>query len=308
MDYFYGPVPSRRLGFSLGVDLTPKKICTFDCLYCQLGRTTKKTIRRFVHVNLKKFKEELKRIVKRTPKIDYITISGSGEPTLHKNLDKIISIIKNITANKYSVCVITNSSLMYRDDVRKELMNADLIIPSLDAAAPQTFYRIDKPHRNVSLEKIIEGLIKLRKEFKGKIWLEIMLVGSLNDTLREARKFKKIIQRINPDKIQLNIPVRPPGVKIALPGIKQVKDIKKIIGAKAEIVSFVPKKKQERVSKNIKKEILNFLKRRPANLEDLEKSLGLDARDISGYLRELLDKGTIRERTYKGKNYFVSND
>ena len=244
MSYFYGPVPSRRLGFSLGVNLTPKKLCTFNCVYCQLGETTKKTIKRFFYVDPVELKKELTKIVNRNPKIDYISISGSGEPTLHKGLDKIIDTIRETTNNKYRVCVITNSSLLYKKEVRKELEKADLIIPSLDAATEESFSRIDKPHKQITLKKIVDGLINLRKEFKGKIWLEIMILGGINDSLKEAGIFKKLVAKIKPDKVQLNLPIRPAGASIALPDYERVKKIKKIIGKKCEIVSSFYKEAQ----------------------------------------------------------------
>jgi len=235
--YLYGPVRSRRLGFSLGVDLFPKKICSFDCLYCQLGKTQKTTLKRFHCVDLPRLLKGLKKAVKKAPKINYITLSGSGEPTLHKNLDKIISAIKKSTGRRYPVCMITNSSLLHRKGVRQELKAADLIIPSLDAASAKNFYKINRPHRKVSFKKIIDGLMALRKEFKGQIWLEIMVMAGINDTIKEAKKFRQIIGKIKPDKVQLNLPVRPAGQKIKLPSSKRIDLIKKIINFNAEVVS-----------------------------------------------------------------------
>lgn len=237
MNYFYGPVPSRRLGFSLGVDLLNEKICSFDCIYCQVGRTVKKTIRRGSFINFEEFKKELEAIVLRECKIDYITFSGSGETTLHKGLDKIISAVKNITANKYPVCVITNSSLLYRKDVRDELRGADLVIPSLDAAKEDVFRKINRPYKNITFSKILKGIVSFRKEFKGAIWLEIMLIKGVNDSISDARNFRKIIEKINPDKVQLNLPVRPAPVKLELTALDKLEKIKKIIGFDAEILS-----------------------------------------------------------------------
>ena len=228
-NYFYGPVPSRRLGFSLGVDLLSKKTCSFNCLYCQLGPNSKKTAKRFSFSKLPKFKEGLKEIIGRNPKINYITISGSGEPTLYKGLDKIIAAIKKVTQNKYPVAVITNSSLLYKGEVRDELKKADLIVPSLDAATSKTFSKINRPCKGITLKRIVSGLIQLRKEFKGKIWLEIMLISGINDSKREIEKFKEIIDKISPDKIQLNLPVRPAGVKISLPSRSKIEDRKSVV-------------------------------------------------------------------------------
>jgi len=307
MGYFYGPVLSRRLGFSLGVDLVPKKTCSFNCIYCQLGQTTRKSIRRFSYIDLNKLKKELKEIIKQNPKIDYITISGSGEPTLHKNLDKIIGLIKKVTKNKFPVCVITNSSLLYKKAVRRELKKADLLIPSLDAVTPQIFHKINRPSKEITIEKIIKGLIELRREFKGKIWLEIMLVAHLNDTLNEAKKIKAITEKINPDKIQLNLPVRPGGIILSLPPPKRLKAIKKIIGKNVNIISSFHKRRQKRFSQDINKDILEFLKRRPQSLDDLTDSLAINPNQVIKSLNILLDDGKIRKYCYRKKNYFVYN-
>jgi len=305
MSYFYGPVPSRRLGFSLGVNLTPKKFCTLDCIYCQLGKTTKKTIKRFFYVDIVEFKKELAKIINNNPKIDYISISGSGEPTLHKRLDKIIDAIKDVTINKYPVSVITNSSLLYQKEVRQELARADLIIPSLDAATKKSFLRIDKPHKQITFEKIINGLINLRKEFKGKIWLEIMLLGGINDSLAEAAKFKKLVDRIKPDKVQLNLPIRPAGISIALPDYERVKNIKKIIGKKCEIVSSFYKDAQKKFSKSVQEDIRKYLNVRPATMRDLEKSVGLEKDILAKQIKRMLALGLIVRKMYNRKVYFV---
>jgi len=305
MSYFYGPVPSRRLGFSLGVNLTPKKLCTFNCVYCQLGDTTKKTIKRFFYVDPVELKKELTKIVNRNPKIDYISISGSGEPTLHKGLDKIIDTIRETTNNKYRVCVITNSSLLYKKEVRKELEKADLIIPSLDAATEESFSRIDKPHKQITLKKIVDGLINLRKEFKGKIWLEIMILGGINDSLKEAGIFKKLVAKIKPDKVQLNLPIRPSGASIALPDYERVKKIKKIIGKKCEIVSSFYKDAQNNFSKSVQSDIMKYLNIRPATMRDLEKSVGIEKGTLARQIKRMLDLGLIIKKIYNRKVYFV---
>jgi len=311
MSYFYGPVPSRRLGLSLGVDLffSSKKICSFDCLYCQLGESDKKVIRRFSCINFAKFKRELRETVKDSPKIDYITVSGSGEPTLHKGLDKVIAAIKKITQNKYPVCVITNSSFLYRREVREELREASLIIPSLDAACSKTFYKINRPHKGVTFEKIIDGLIKLRKEFRGEIWLEIMLAGGINDSKKEAEEFREIIKKIKPDKVQLNLPVRPAEAEVALPGNARLKEIKKIIAESAEVVlDFHPKRREKHALGDLPRVILKFLRVRPARLKDLKESLTVNSNEIAKQLRLLLSKKCIKERIYKGSKYFTIND
>lgn len=308
MGYFYGPVPSRRLGFSLGVDIIPKKTCSFDCVYCQLGMTTKKTIRRFSYVDLAKFKKELRTVLVVHPDIDYITIAGSGEPTLHKNLDTIIRAIKEITRYKYPVCVITNSSLLYRKDVRKELMSADVIIPSLDAVSSKIFHKINNPCRTITVPKIIDGLMRLRKEFKGKIWLEIMFVGKLNDSFKEAYQLRKVIERLNPDKVQLNIPVRPAGAKILLTSSKQLRTIKEIIGVKSGIVFSFDKGAVKRSAYDIKKEILAYVARRPATIEDLHKISGLGNKTILKQIKTLVAEKIIKQTICNGEKYLCIHD
>ena len=239
MKYIYGPVKSRRLGFSLGITLTPYKICTFDCVYCQLGKTSEKTKERREYLEAKEIIEELRGWLQNNSlqikTLNYITISGSGEPTLNLKIGEFISQIKKLTS--IPVAVITNSSLLNILSVRQELLAADLILPSLDAVNPEVFTKIDRPCPDVKIEDIIEGLIGLRKEFRGKIWLEVMLVKGLNDDIRQIKKLRGVIDRINPDKIQLNSPVR----STAEPNILSVdknklEKIKEILGEKCEII------------------------------------------------------------------------
>jgi len=251
------------------------------------------------------FKRQLEEIIRKKPRIDYISISGSGEPTLHKKLDLIIDTIKTITKNKYPVVVITNSSLLYDKEVRHELLSADLIVPSLDGATKKSFIKIDKPQKSITFEKTINGLIDLRKEFKGKIWLEIMLIGGINDSLSEARKFKALIKKINPDKVQLNLPVRPSGAKITFPDFARVKAIKKIIGTRAEIVSLFYKQAQKKFSQSIEQDIIKYLKIRPATLTDLAKSLGQDKAYLEKQLKALMVKKIIKEKNHHNKKHFI---
>ena len=239
MKYIYGPLASRRLGMSLGVSLTPYKVCSFDCVYCQLGKTGEKTLRRKEYFPIKDILVELKAWRKTHPAqlrdIDCITLSGSGEPTLNRGIAELIRGIKKLTS--IPVAVITNASLLSDPLVRKGLLNADLIVPSLDAVSPEVFTRIDRPHKKIKIEQVIAGLAALKKEFQGKIWLEVMLVRGINDDLRHIGRLKEAIARINPDKIQLNSPVRAtaePGL-LAVPRAKLEK-IKAILGAKCEIV------------------------------------------------------------------------
>lgn len=238
MKYIYGPVKSRRLGLSLGITLTPYKVCSFDCVYCQLGKSGGTTIQRAEYVPIQEIITDLKLWLQNNSQqaksLDYITLSGSGEPTLNIKIEQLIAQIKQITT--VPIAVITNASLFGAASVRQSLLAADLIVPSLDAAAALVFEKIDRPSRDITIDQIINGLIELRKEFKGKIWLEIMLVKGMNDDLPHVRSLKEIADKINPDKIQLNSPVRSTAEDNILPvDNKRLEKFKEIFGEKCEI-------------------------------------------------------------------------
>ena len=239
MKYLYGPVKSRRLGFSLGLSLTPYKICNFDCIYCQLGKTNCLTEARKEYVKIEEVINELKSWLnnnnQEAKNLNYITISGSGEPTLNTKIGELILEIKKITA--IPVAVITNASLLNDKEVRLNLLSANLILPSLDTVIPEIFNKIDRPYQRVSIGEIINGLANLRGEFGGKIWLEVMLLRGVNDDLAAIRKLKEAIDRIKPDKIQLNSPVRSRSQENIFPADnKKLEKIKDILGDKCEII------------------------------------------------------------------------
>lgn len=238
MKYIYGPVKSRRLGNSLGLSLTPYKFCSFDCIYCQLGKTTNKTLERKEYVNLDEVIQELKSFLathdfKKEP-LNYITLSGCGEPTLNKQIAELILNIEKLT--NIPVAVLTNSSLLSDADVRRALFNADLIITTLNAVSQNVFEKISQPLEQQKIEDIINGLVLLRREYRGKIYLEIMLVKGINDSFKEMEKLKEVVDKIRPEKIQLVMPSRPPSEDWVLaPDLKTVKEIQEIFGEKAEV-------------------------------------------------------------------------
>lgn len=239
MKYIYGPLKSRRLGFSLGLTLTPTKVCNLNCVYCQLGKTTKQLNERKEYLPIEEIFGELEWWLKNNPeeakKLACITLSGSGEPTLNNKIGELILKIKGIS--NLPVTVITNGSLLNDSAVRRDLLAADLIIPSLDAADPKVFAKVDRPHPDLKIEDIIEGLIKLKKEFRGKIWLEIMIIKGINDDLRHIKRLKEAVEKINPDKVQLNSPVRSTAEPDILPvNKKKLEKIKEIIGGRCEII------------------------------------------------------------------------
>jgi wyosine [tRNA(Phe)-imidazoG37] synthetase (radical SAM superfamily) len=241
MRYIYGPVHSRRLGLSLGLSLTPHKVCDFDCVYCQLGKTSQKSLERKEYFKIEDILAEVVSWAGNNPKeaqeLDYITISGAGEPTLNSGIGTLIDSLRKSIA--VPVAVITNSSLLNDPAVRRQILGANLIVPSLDAVTEEAFQKIDRPGPEIKLQDIIEGLVSLRKEFKGRIWLEVMLVKGVNDNLAHTRKLKEAIERINPDKIQLNSPVRFTAEDGVEPlDAKHLEKIKELLGDKAEIIQI----------------------------------------------------------------------
>ena len=303
MNHIFGPVPSRRLGFSLGVDPIPFKTCTLDCIYCQLGKTTLKTIERREYVSSEEIVSELKDVLKSSKKIDYITLSGSGEPTLNSKTSKIIKEIKNLT--DIPVAVLTNGTLLTDESVRKELLSADLVIPSLDAGTQQTFQRINRPHTSLQINKIIEGIARFKKMYKGRLWLEIMLVKDINESEEELNALKVAIKKINPDKVQLNTPVRPPSEEwVKVLSKRKLSEIKEFFGENCEVIAEFKRKEQKAYIKDIEDEILTLISRRPVTTEDISSSLGLHINEVIKYLETLEKQNKISSKMYQGKRYF----
>ncbi|MBN2830852.1 MAG: radical SAM protein [Candidatus Omnitrophica bacterium] len=239
MRYLYGPIKSRRLGVSLGINLTLPKTCTFDCVYCQLGKTKNLTVLRSEYIKFSEIIDELRWWIDNHKDdlagLDYITLSGSGEPTLNTKISDLLSYLKKIPGLK--VALITNASLLVQPSVRREILGADLIVPSLDTVTQELFIKVDRPYKGIKIEDVINGLIALRREFKGKIWLEVMLIKGINDDIRHIRKLKEVIERINPDKVQINSPVRTASETGVLPVTNlKLKKIQQILGDRAEII------------------------------------------------------------------------
>jgi wyosine [tRNA(Phe)-imidazoG37] synthetase (radical SAM superfamily) len=211
--HIFGPVPSRRLGISLGVDIIPYKTCSLDCLYCECGHTTRLTSERQSFFPPRLLLEELAGMLSAIPHLDFITFSGSGEPTLNSDLGWFIREIKKIST--VPLAVLTNGTLLFRADVRRDLLAADVVLPSLDAALAGSFARINQPCPDLNLESIITGLESFRREYTGKIWLEVFILAGVNDGDADIEALRLALQRVKPDKVQLNTLDRPP----AYPGV-----------------------------------------------------------------------------------------
>jgi wyosine [tRNA(Phe)-imidazoG37] synthetase (radical SAM superfamily) len=306
--YLYGPVPSRRLGRSLGIDLVPHKICTYDCIYCQIGKTTDKTLVRKEYVPVRDILEEVKRFLKEeTSSIDHLSLSGSGEPTLHSQIRLVIEGIKAITS--IPVAVITNGSLLYEEEVRQDLLLADIVLPSLDAVSSEVFMKINRPCPEFFIEKVIEGLIEFRKIYKGQIWLEILFCKGVNDSKEELLKMKKVVDCIQPDRIHLNTVVRPPSEKWVAPlNQKEIEKIRDFFGEKAEIISEFDRHPSSVLERDIKEEILEILKRRPLSPSDLSKGMGIPQNELDKYVEPLTQEGKIKTRIFGDSIYYEIGD
>ncbi|UMB54247.1 radical SAM protein [Lutibacter sp. A64] len=292
--HLFGPVPSRRLGMSLGIDLIPKKVCSLNCVYCEVGKTTNLTTERLEYVKYNSVITELEKFMSNNPKIDYFTFSGSGEPTLNSKIGAILKFIKK----KYPIiktAILTNGTLLYDKNLRKELMDADVILPSLDAASKEVFLKINRPSKKLTIESHIQGLVDLRKEYKGKIWLEILFLKGYNDSKKELTLMKEAILKIKPDSIQLNTLDRPGTRQDLIPltkmELQEISDYWKL--PNVEIIASPDKRSNiESYNGNIETAILETIARRPCTLDDLHTFLGIHINEINKYLAglEALDK------------------
>jgi wyosine [tRNA(Phe)-imidazoG37] synthetase (radical SAM superfamily) len=303
--YTYGPVPSRRLGYSLGIDIIPHKNCSFDCIYCQLGRTTNKTLERKEYSPVERILEEVKSVLTTNKQIDYITFSGSGEPTLHKGIGYLINELKKIT--KIPIAVLTNGSLLHMPDVQNDLKNADLVIPTLCTADQIIFNKIHRNHAQLNINEIIEGYVQFRKIFKGEIWLELMLIKGINDKPQQIEDLKEVIARIDPDKIQLNTVVRPPSEKYAQPvSLETMRNIREILGKRCEIISdFIPQTMKNRQQDQLDI-IAETIARRPVTMDDLAEITGLHRNQIIKHIQILLKEGRIEISQHDRKAYYTT--
>jgi len=292
--YVFGPVPSRRLGRSLGIDLVPLKTCTYNCIYCQLGITTHQTIERRPYSPGKLVIEQLQeKFSSLSSAPDYITLSGSGEPTLNSQIGWVIEQVKRMTS--VPLAVLTNGSLLHLESVRKALLPADLVIPSLDAASPVFFRSINRPHPSLRLSQVLRGLQEFRKEYPGQIWLEVMLCGGFNDDPKEIQMLREEIDKIGPERIQLNTVVRPPAEDFACPlSLESMGRIGRIFGNRAEILPGESPARTVKFHGQIDGEVLSLLSRRPCSLEDLCQAFGASGEKVGNCLRELTRKGALR--------------
>jgi len=301
----YGPVPSRRLGRSVGIDVVPYKTCTYDCIYCQLGRTTDKTMRRSEYVQLGSIIAELDRCRESLEAADYVSIAGSGEPTLYARLGELIDAVKART--RTPVAVITNGSLLWDHAVQDDLKNADLVIPSLDAGNESLFRYVNRPHPDISFDLMAKGLVEFRGVFKHAIWLEVLLVGGVTGIDAEVRRIADIIGRMRPEKVQVNTVIRPPAEEFSsMVSPENLRKFAALLGDNAEVIAEFPQVASAEIFSNSRDEILAMLKRRPCTLDDIAAGLGINRHVAVKQIDLLVKAQKVSLRRLHGRTFFAA--
>ncbi|MCI4455016.1 MAG: radical SAM protein [Thermodesulfobacterium sp.] len=306
MPILFGPVLSRRLGRSLGIDLVFRKVCSMDCLYCEVGRTTYYTSERKPYISLEKIREALEQAKKIANTYDVLTITGSGEPTLNIHFEEAVHLAKAMIDKP--IAVLTNSTLVHERSVREALAKVDFVLASLDSAREKSFRLVNRPVAAVKLDLIIEGLSALRQEMEGELWLEVLFVKGLNDTPEDISALKSAIDYIKPHRVQLNTVVRPPAYPMARPlSLEELEAIKQRLSGKAEIISA--EKRGAILEKpltltELSEWLINYLSRRPADLEELALVFGEAKDKLLTLLNKLQDEGKVTKVYHEGKVYF----
>jgi len=323
MKHLFGPVNSRRLGLSQGIDLLPPKTCNFNCIYCEINKAPQLSCKRGEHVPTATILAELDELLEdaaRVRDLDVFTITASGEPTLHTGIGAIIRHIKKKTDKP--VAILTNGSQLYRKEVRQDLLAADIVIPSLDAARPESFRRVNRPAKcSADLETIIRGIADFSREFAGEVWLEVLLVENINDSPEDIAALQEAIGRIRPTRVQLNTVARPPFESFARPLTRRrMEEIKREIekgydrpvdilagsrdgepsdsgkGREGSLESISPDKAED--------EIREMLMRRPCTATDIAATMNMDAERAAEILKNMERCGSLTVKIHGGKKYF----
>ncbi|MCD6414502.1 MAG: radical SAM protein [Candidatus Diapherotrites archaeon] len=298
--YAYGPVPSRRLGKSLGVSPIPPKTCSYSCVYCQLGRTNHLQARRESFYPREDIFKDIKTVVGES-RPDYITFVGDGEPTLCKDLGWLIHECKENW--DIPVAVITNGSLFYMEDVRHDLMEADVVLPTLDAGSEELFRKINRPHPDIAFDKMLQGQIDFRKEYHGKIWMEVMLVAGLNDSDEALAGIKKALDMVRPDRIYINVPIRPPAEPWAKPPEpERIMAAHGLLGKTIDIAGYESGNFVVDEFKDARTAILELTSRHPLREEQARK---IEEKFAEKIVDKLVSSSELVRVNYRGKVYLL---
>ena len=307
--YVYGPVPSRRLGRSLGVNPIPFKACNYSCVYCQLGLTSYLTNTRQDFFPPQEILEEIQKALElHGDQMDYVTFVGEGEPTLCQSLGALIRHTKERSG--LPVAVITNGSLIGQEDVGQELIQADVVMPSLDAADQETFRRLNRPRGTFEIEDIIDGMIRFRQRFPGQLWVEVMLVRGVNDHEEALLGLRRALDRIGPDRIYVNVPIRPPAE-----GWVEPPEVEGLVRAHALLgeAVFIDQPEEGAFSTagfaQPVEAVQMIVRRHPMRQDQIRETLGrFSSEAVEAALTELVAAGKMRAITYRGNVYYATGE
>jgi wyosine [tRNA(Phe)-imidazoG37] synthetase (radical SAM superfamily) len=298
MKYVYGPVPSRRFGISLGISPIPKKTCNYSCIYCQLGRTNHMTNTRQMFFSIDEIMSEFDEIINNKINFDIITIVGEGEPTLYLGLGELISEIQKRTYKP--VAVITNGALLYDSEVRKELYDANIVLPTLDAYDEESFKKINRPHGSISFAMVADGLKLFSKEYKGQLWIELMLISGINDDEKSLEKYSEILNKLDYDKLYINTPVRPPA-EFFVEAVEHEKMEHAVDVLGGISIDLLESQGFHSEIKDDYEAILSIIKRHPMNQFEIEGFLNSrKCEKVKDVLDKLNKDSNITIITYKG--------
>jgi wyosine [tRNA(Phe)-imidazoG37] synthetase (radical SAM superfamily) len=304
LKHVFGPVPSRRLGRSLGIDLIPYKTCSYDCIYCQLGRTVEKTLIRKEYVPLEAVLNETAERLAEGVEPDYITLSGSGEPTLYSRLDELIAGIRRLT--RTPIAVLTNGSLLWNPEVRRGLLESDVVIPSLDAGSEEIFQTVNRPHPDLDFAQVLLGMASFRQEFGGQIWLEVFLLKGFTADVAQVGRMARLAEQLKPDRIQLNTVLRPPAEQYAL-AVDSITmhSLAGIFGDRAEVIAEPPASEHNTAVEAGEAVIMGLLRRRPCTIQDVSRGLRIPAAEAAKRLEILERDGEIVIRRRAGNIFYI---
>ena len=304
----FGPIPSRRLGRSLGINNIPPKVCTYSCVYCQIGKTSNVKIHPQVFYSPSQIFNEVQEKVEKSREkgepIDYLTFVPDGEPTLDINLGQEIKLIKSLGIK---IAVISNSSLIDQKQVRENLKEADLVSLKVDSVEEEVWRRVNHPHRSLCLKSILEGILEFSRTFIGKIITETMLVKDINDDSRHLRKVANFLAQLKPSKSYLSIPIRPPAdSRVQFPSEKvvnrsynlfkeKIKQVECIIGYEGNTFAFTGE---------VEEDILSITSVHPMREEALKDFLERAKSDWS-IVEELIEQGKLVESEYEGHKFYI---
>ena len=302
--YLFGPVPSRRFGRSLGIDLTPFKTCSLDCVFCQLGRTQCKTVTRREYVPVEAVFKELEEWLETGGRADVITLSGSGEPTLHTGFGEVLRFIKERT--RIPAVLLTNGTLLHREEVRAAALYADIVKVSLSAWDQRSFEWINRPHKSITFDRVLEGEKAFRSVYHGSYRMEVMVVNGMNSLPRDIARIAALAEAIGPDKIQLNAPIRPPAEEFAsAPSKEHLQRLTQLFRLPAGTIMDSNIDFAEEVRAN-EETLLSMLRRRPCTAEQIAHAFGMHPNEVLKYLGRLVSEKQIKADFKGGVVYYVS--